>query len=519
MKKTEKQMDDLGFLSGAERLTLRLRRLYSKAGYEKYSSDRFEPYDTYYGNRSFLKSDGIVTFTDPRGRLMALKPDVTLSIIKNTPPGGGARRLYYCENVFRTEPGSGELREIRQAGLEYIGGEDGAAEAEVLRLALRSLAEMGGDYLLDVGHVGFAAAWMRDVGLDDAAAGAALDALSRKSPSELAEIAGEKADALMELCRLSGPFPETLAAAGRLACTDELRAAVGELEALYAAIGGGEADSHLRLDLSVGGVLDYYNGVIFNGYIDSAPSAVLSGGRYDGLMRRMGRSQPAIGFAVYLSGLTGNEAASGGDDMLTVALPKGRLGSAAYGLFAGLGFECPALTENSRSLVFDCPGKKLRYLLVKPSDVPVYVERGAADIGVAGSDVLREHSPEVYELLDLGIGKCRMVCAGKADLRPDPDAPLRVATKYSNTASRWLESKSRLADIIRLSGSIEIAPVIGLSDVIVDIVETGGTLRENDLCVLEEIAPVSARLIANKASSKFKAARIEDIRARLEAGK
>ena len=198
--------------------------------------------------------------------------------------------------------------------------------------------------------------------------------------------------------------------------------------------------------------------------------------------------------------------------MLNIALPKGRLGEKVYGMFERAGFECPAIHEENRKLFFETEALGLRYFWVKPSDVAIYVERGAADLGVAGKDILLEYTPDVYELLDLGVGKCRICVAGPTgfSLENGPRT-LRAATKFPHIAQSYFESRGREIEIIRLNGSIELAPLLGLSDVIVDIVETGTTLRENQLEVKEEILPVSARLIANKASFRFKAARIETL--------
>lgn len=197
--------------------------------------------------------------------------------------------------------------------------------------------------------------------------------------------------------------------------------------------------------------------------------------------------------------------------MLNIALPKGRLGERVYDMFEKAGFECPSIREMNRRLIFENKEKQVRYFWVKPSDVSIYVERGAADIGVAGKDILLEYTPNVYELLDLGIGKCRMAVAGKRDFFDDGTRVLKVATKFVNIASDYYNSLGRDIDIIKLNGSIELAPIMGLSDVIVDIVETGSTLRENDLEVKETILPISARLISNKASFKFKEAEIKKL--------
>ena len=197
--------------------------------------------------------------------------------------------------------------------------------------------------------------------------------------------------------------------------------------------------------------------------------------------------------------------------MLNVALPKGRLGEKVYAMFEKAGFPCPSIKENNRKLIFENEECGVRYFWVKPSDVAIYVERGAADIGVAGKDILLEYEPDVYELLDLDLGKCRMAVAAMAGFRDDTRKTLRVATKFSNIARTYYRSKGRDIDIIHLNGSIEIAPILGLSDVIVDIVETGTTLKENNLLVYDNIVPISARLIANKASYKFKGDQIDTI--------
>ena len=202
--------------------------------------------------------------------------------------------------------------------------------------------------------------------------------------------------------------------------------------------------------------------------------------------------------------------------MLNVALPKGRLGERVYGMFEKAGFECPSIKEQNRKLIFENQEAGVRYFWVKPSDVPIYVERGVADIGVAGKDILLEYSPEVYELLDLNIGKCKMAVAAKKDFRYNNQRTLKVATKFVNIAQNYYSSIGRDIDIIHLNGSIENAPILGLSDVIFDIVETGTTLKENDLEVIETVVPISARLIANKTSFKFKSEAIEKLKTELE---
>ncbi len=201
---------------------------------------------------------------------------------------------------------------------------------------------------------------------------------------------------------------------------------------------------------------------------------------------------------------------------VNIALPKGRLGEKVYKMLEAAGYACPDIKENDRRLIFESADGSVRYFWVKPSDVAIYVERGAADIGIAGKDILLEYSPDVYELLDLGIGVCRMAVAAKCDFRDNTEKTLIVATKFPNIASDYYEKKGRDIDIIKLNGSIELAPVLGLSDVIVDIVETGTTLKENGLEPFETVVPISARLISNKSSFKFKNDEIKKVTKALE---
>ncbi len=197
--------------------------------------------------------------------------------------------------------------------------------------------------------------------------------------------------------------------------------------------------------------------------------------------------------------------------MISIALPKGRLGDKVYSMLESIGYDCKEIYEEGRKLIFENEKSSVKYFLVKPSDVSIYVEYGAADIGFVGKDILLENESDVYELLDLGIGKCRMAVAAKNDFCEDHTRPLRVATKFPHIAKQHYDSKNREIRIIKLYGSIELAPILDISDVIVDIVETGTTLKENNLSVIEEIVPISARLVANKTSYKFKHDEIDKI--------
>lgn len=509
---------DLEILKPRELLTLRLRLLYEKAGCRDFRVSRFEEYGLYREYRRFLSSEQVITFTDLDGRLLAMKPDVTLSIAKNAQPEPGeCKRYYYVENVYRPSQESHTFREISQIGLECIGVVDEAEEAETLTLALDSLALTNAEFVLELSHMGFVAGLLDAVGASEPVRPKLLSCIRDRNAHELQTLAGadgisqQDADALCALQKLTGPWKAVLEQAAPMARNDAMRGAVEELRAVCTVLEERGRTDRLKLNLSLVNEIDYYNGVVFQGYLAGLPRAVLRGGRYDPLAEHFCPGVRAIGYALYLDELERQDAPtppverSGGDKvMLNVALPKGRLGDKVYDLLSGVGYGCPDGYADSRRLVVENPKAGIRYFLVKPSDVAIYVEHGAADIGIVGKDILQETGADVYELLDTGLGRCQMCVAGPKDFQDDPGRTLRVATKFVNIAKAYFDDKGRDIDIIKLGGSIELAPILGLSDVIVDIVETGTTLRENDLKILTRFMPISARFIANKASYQFK---------------
>ena len=286
-----------------ERLSQTLESLYRSCGYRQYKMSKFEEYDLYAQNRNFLTDERILTFTDLNGRLMALKPDVTLSVINNTRPGSETRKVWYTENVYRSPRNGDSFQEIRQTGLECIGAVDLYTMAEVLMLAGRSLAAAGRDYVLSLSHVGLAAGVLRAVAVPAERWSAALAAVGGRNRHEVRSLCpGEAGELLSALCAVSGPAAEALPGVLALPLPEESRAAAEELQKLCSvlnAFGGVAAE----LDLSLVNDTDYYNGLLFRGYVDGAAAPVLSGGRYDHLLHRMGREGSAVGFAVYLSEL------------------------------------------------------------------------------------------------------------------------------------------------------------------------------------------------------------------------
>jgi len=518
-----------------ERAALVLRGVYEQYGYKKYKPGRFEEYSLYAEHMDFLGGDKVIAFTDLDGRLMALKPDVTLSIIKNTRASRtSGEKLYYIENVYRESKESHAYKEISQLGLEMLGDVDIRGVAEVVSLAAISLKTISPDCILEISHMDFVLELLNDLGVGDQARYNLIRHIRNKNADGVRK-AGEKAgvdekklDALCLLPSLCGEAEETIIRASEIAINETMRNSLKELGAVYNMLEISGNAGNVRVDFSIVNDIDYYNGIILRGYIRQLGKSILSGGQYDRAMKKFDKDIGAIGFGLYLNELSMIDeemnsagawapAFSGsGDDMLSIALPKGRLGEKVYEMLASIGYDCPGFYDQSRKLVFENREKGVRYLLVKPSDVAIYVERQAADAGVVGKDILLETSPDVYELMDLEIGKCAMAVAAPRGYVEDAGRSLRVATKYANIAKDYYSGCNREIDLIKLNGSVELAPIFGLADVVVDIVETGNTLKENNLTVLDEFRQISARFIANKSSFKFRDEIIRDILEKLE---
>ena len=503
-------------LKNDERVVFSLRNIYSNYGYKRFKMSKFEEYDFYSKNKDTLVSDGIITFTDTDGKLLALKPDVTLSIIKNSKDACGVCKYFYNENVYRISKTTHAYKEIMQMGLECIGDISYNEIKETVLLALESLRVISSEFKLCVSSIDLVMALLCEYEVEKGFYDSFFTALKDKNSEALEKIlTKEQYASLSRLLLLEESYEDYIKNIRKISKSEKSAIALNTLEKILSDFSKTEYKDKISLDFSFTSLDGYYNGIVFKGFIKGASSAVISGGQYDTLMKRMGRESSAIGFAVYLDEverLDAPESAQEKDEYINVALPKGRLGEKVYGMFEGAGLECPEIKENTRKLIYENPKTKMRFFWVKPSDVAIYVERGCADIGVAGKDILLEYSPDVFELLDLKIGNCRMAVAAENGFCDDESKTLRVGTKFSSIAKEFYKSKGRDIEIIHLNGSIELAPILKLSDVIVDIVETGKTLLENNLSPIETIANISARLISNKASYSFKGARIEEIK-------
>ena len=302
-------------LHGTELLELRLRSLYERYGYRKYKMSRFEEYSLYLENRNFLKSDRVITFTDDRGKLLAMKPDITLSIVKSAAADGASERVYYSENIFRAASGSAEMREMRQVGLEYLGRVDLYAESEVLILALESLAAVGRDHIMGITHLGLVTGLLDATELPEREKASISRLIGQKNAHEIAALCAAcgvgptLSEKLCALASIYGTFPETRDALRNLVVNKATESAVAELCELYSILQAAGYGDALRVDFSIVNDLSYYNGITFQGFVEGIPESVLSGGRYDNLLQRMGKGGAALGFAVYMDELERLEAA------------------------------------------------------------------------------------------------------------------------------------------------------------------------------------------------------------------
>jgi ATP phosphoribosyltransferase regulatory subunit len=479
---------------------------------------------------------------DNRGRILTLRPDSTIPIARMTATKlkgcGLPARMYYAQRVFRSKPElKGKRGEMMQMGVELVGLSTFESDIEILGAAAEAMAACSSSHFrLELGHVGVFNKLMSSLeageeekskihGYIVAKNYAALgDALERLPQSRTAEL-------LRELPRLFGG-EEALEAARALfdGFDDGLTEMLAHLERVYKILASLDLSDQVMIDFGLVNQAEYYSALVFKGYMASSGDAVLSGGRYDSLFRDFGEDMPATGFALDVDALaegllkngpppeSGAECPAPQSAGLRIALTKGRLEKDVIRILAAAGYDTSNLHDKGRRLMLPIPGAGIEVVLVKAADVITYVEHGACDAGVVGKDTIAEHGGVFYEIMDLGTGKCRFVLAApKGTDFYGGFGGRRIATKYPAVAGAWFESKGMDVSIIKIEGSVELAPLMGLADGIVDIVETGATLRENGLEVIEDIRPLSARMIVNVASMKLKKKEIDSLTAALQA--
>ena len=508
-----------------------LYRVLAERGYQGIETPTFEFFDVFSREVGTVPSRELYKFFDKEGNTLALRPDMTPSIARavskyfhdETPI-----RLCYMGNTFiNYDKYQGRLKETTQLGAELMGEESVSADVELLSVLVEALKAAGlEEFQVSVGQVEFFKALLKEAGIGSGAEESLRRLISDKNrfaAEELLadyELSPKLRETFLEMATLSGSA-EALEKARALTDNPEALKALGRLEDIYRGLKEKGFEKYISFDLSMLSKYNYYTGIVFRAYSYGYGEPVAKGGRYDTLLSHFGRELPAVGFAIVVdqlqralnsSEIRKEAAGPDGSRYLTFALTKGRLAKKTLELLEKVGITCEEMKDpDSRKLIFVNDELKLKFFLAKGPDVPTYVEYGAADIGVVGKDTLVEEGRKMYEVLDLGFGKCRMCVCGPASAREKlaHQEQIRVATKYPDIAKDYFyNQKHQTVEIIKLNGSIELAPLVGLSEVIVDIVETGSTLRENGLEVLEEIMPLSARMVVNQVSMKMEAERI-----------
>lgn len=517
-----------------------LYHVLAERGYQGIETPTFEFFDVFSREVGTVPSRELYKFFDKEGNTLALRPDMTPSIARavskyfhdETPI-----RLCYMGNTFiNYDKYQGRLKETTQLGAELMGEESVSADVELLSVLVEALKAAGlEEFQVSVGQVEFFKALLKEAGIGSEAEESLRRLISDKNrfaAEELLadyELSPKLRETFLEMATLSGSA-EALEKARALTDNPEALKALGRLEDIYRGLKEKGFEKYISFDLSMLSKYNYYTGIVFRAYSYGYGEPVAKGGRYDTLLSHFGRELPAVGFAIVVdqlqralnsSEIRKEAAGPDGSRYLTFALTKGRLAKKTLELLEKVGITCEEMKDpDSRKLIFVNDELKLKFFLAKGPDVPTYVEYGAADIGVVGKDTLVEEGRKMYEVLDLGFGKCRMCVCGPASAREKlaHQEQIRVATKYPDIAKDYFyNQKHQTVEIIKLNGSIELAPLVGLSEVIVDIVETGSTLRENGLEVLEEIMPLSARMVVNQVSMKMEAERITKLIRELKA--
>lgn len=506
-----------------------LTSAFREDGYRQIMTPTFEYYDLFADDTVFSDTDDIYKLTDKSGKLMVLRPDATIPIARmaatHYKEGDGGLKLMYVTNVFRSADfRAGEKREFKQAGIEYFGSDAAAADVSVIGTAIAALRRIVGDDMkAEIGDAGYFNGLLEALrqypGFEERSVQTELRELTEcKNIPGLNQFAEEHAvpekirEALLALPFLYGEPEAVLTRAEELSLNDTMTAAVENVRRICSGIA--EAGC-VSVDMGLINKLEYYSGMIFKVYLKRTGVIVGSGGRYDKLMKKFGRDIPAAGFGLNVDTLVeakkNSENGAGEEEPLMIALGKGRLADITFQKFEEAGIHFPDYSKESRKLIFDDETGRFRIIFVKAVDVGIYVEKGACDVGVIGKDTLMESQSDVFEMMDLGYGRCIFAVAALKGFRYDSRKKLRVATKYPGVAQRYFAGFGRSIEVTKINGSVELAPIVGLSDVIVDIVETGNTLRENGLEVVEKIADISARFIVNRASLKTKQEQVSEI--------
>ncbi len=505
-----------------EKLSHQVVQLCEKEGYTQVNTPNFEDYELYRGNTK-IDRDKMVKTIDNGGRILVLRPDATIPITKMaanrvTDP---KKILKYCyaTTIFREYRSRNEKgRDFLQTGVEYFGDSSAKCDAEIIALAISVVKELGFKTIqVDIGNVNYLEGLFDALDLKNEIKQKIRCLIETRNLGDLEsyleeiEIREDYKKILLAFPNLFGSYDRCMKEAQEYVLNDKMREALDRIGEIYNYLVDRDFQAYIKVDLAFTSNLNYYSAMVFNLYAGSAHTSVLSGGRYDNLSEQFGIDRPACGFGMNLNLVIDYIKEDQEDAVVHIALAKGRVAKETMKCFSACGIEFPEYSKESRKLLFLDKTGKIEVIFVKSPDVPVYVQSGASDLGVVGKDVLNESDYEAYELMNLNIGKCMMATAKIKDEPIDYDRKIIVGTKYPKTAKEYFDSLGVRTEIIKLNGSVELGPIVGLSDIIVDIVETGSTLKENGLEVDKKIMDIGSRLICNKVALKTKRDEIENI--------
>ncbi len=497
-----------------------LADLFKENSYRKVMTPAIEFFDVFKSDNTGIEPEEMYKLSDSKGRTTVLRPDNTMPIARMVATRLSDEdfpvRLYYNQSVFvRSKDLNGRTNEIAQSGIEFIGDGSMQADLEVISMAVESLKRCDlNSFKIEIGNAAFFNAILNKMDIADTEKADICNFIEGKNYGALGDLLDKigdtrEAKAIRKLPRLFGDAT-VIDEAKALYDDEDANNALDYLKAVYDELCDAGLKDYIMLDLGLVNRSNYYTGVIFHGYAEGSGLTVLSGGRYDNLLGEFGMPAPAIGFAVEVSALAeAMREVINVERPIRIALTKGRLEKSSISLFKTMGLDTTELENKGRRLIL--PVDKYEAVLSKAPDVITYVEHGVCDIGIVGKDTIVEHGSSFYEVIDLDMGKCKfaLACPKGTDFFSGYKSKT-VASKYPKVAKEFFESKGMDVSVIKIEGSVELAPLLGLADGIVDIVETGSTLKENGLEVVEEIFPISARVIVNMASMKLRKAEIEE---------
>lgn len=503
-----------------------LSQLYKDNGYRKVITPAIEYFDVFSSGGNGVEAQKMFKLSDKEGRTTVLRPDNTMPIARMVATRLHNEqlpvRLYYNQSIYiQSKDLNGRPNEIAQSGVEFIGDGSPEADIEIMEMAIESLKRCDlNSFKIEIGNAAFFNSILAKMNINDNQKNDIINYIESKNFSALGDLLdniGDTAETsiIKKLPRLFGDA-SVINEAKKLYCDKAANEALDYLKSVYDKLVDAGLKDYIMVDLGLVNRSNYYTGIIFHGYVEGSGLTVLSGGRYDNLLGDFGMPAPAIGFAVEVSALCqAMREVINVERPIRIALTKGRLEKSSVNLFKTMGLDTTELENKGRRLIL--PVDKYEAVLSKAADVITYVEHGVCDIGIVGKDTIVENGSSFFEVIDLNLGKCKfaLACPKGTDFFSGYKRKV-VASKYPKVAKSFFQSKGMDVEVIKIEGSVELAPLLGLADGIVDIVETGSTLKENGLEVVEEIFPISARVIVNMASMKLRKNEIETFLNELE---